>query len=481
MTNTTPQPTPSPHEPHGHATEGQVYVEPLDPANQSLADALRKSFGVLKFLMLVLVVLYFLSGWFSVKPDEVGLVTRYGRIVGIGAGEETAGAVLYEGWHWSWPYPFERWITVSTKEREIPVEFMFQLSESEMASGITGYGRGSLSPVRDDYLITGDVNILHASLRVKYKITDAVAYLKNVYPMSDLEATIRSKEHRRYPEYGIVTNLVRNSVIETAAQREALKIRGEDQDAFLSAVALRLNDKLKELEERDAALGIYVDKDTGIIAPKTSNVEAIMPPRQTQQIFDRVQAAGDEKAADIAKAQSGAQAMLVQMAGPDYERIAEATEKEFALMRRLSKMEGVDGSAGNGEEIQRLRAELREQRGEVEELLTTVASGKARAILRDAEIARDTIIKEAAGDYAQFIEVRPEYEQDPAIFMSRRLDEAYADALDNWKIAKVYVPAEAKDYRLHIPRAGKPVLGKEKEGDKARSDGLMRKPELVVP
>jgi len=47
---------------------GPEYEDTLDPAKPVLAEALRKSFRILKFLMLVLVVLYFLSGWFSVKP-----------------------------------------------------------------------------------------------------------------------------------------------------------------------------------------------------------------------------------------------------------------------------------------------------------------------------------------------------------------------------------------------------------------------------
>jgi len=61
----------------------------LDPANQSLADALRMSFRILKLLMLVLVVLYFLSGWFSVKPGENGVILRFGRVLGAGRGEKT--------------------------------------------------------------------------------------------------------------------------------------------------------------------------------------------------------------------------------------------------------------------------------------------------------------------------------------------------------------------------------------------------------
>ena len=66
---------------------GAEYEEALDPANQSLAEALRKSFRILKLLMLVLVVLYFLSGWFSVKPGDVGVILRFGRILGTGPGE----------------------------------------------------------------------------------------------------------------------------------------------------------------------------------------------------------------------------------------------------------------------------------------------------------------------------------------------------------------------------------------------------------
>src|SRR5215468_8513217 len=91
----------------------------LDPANQSLADALRKSFAVLKALMLVLVVAYVLSGWFRVQPGEVGFVVRMGRVIGIGNDR-----VLKPGWHWSFPYPIDQVVTVATQqERTQTVSF----------------------------------------------------------------------------------------------------------------------------------------------------------------------------------------------------------------------------------------------------------------------------------------------------------------------------------------------------------------------
>jgi len=77
------------------------------------------------------------------------------------------------------------------------------------------------------------VNILHVSVLVRYRVYDAVAYLTNVSPMPDPEATIRSPTFKRYPEYTAMTSLVRDAVIETAACQEALHIRGAGQKEFL--------------------------------------------------------------------------------------------------------------------------------------------------------------------------------------------------------------------------------------------------------
>jgi len=444
-----------PKNPHGPG-----YVEELDPANQSLAEALRKSFKVLKLLMLVLLVLYFLSGLFSVEQGEVGLVLRFGRIVGTGEGDVARRAIKSPGWHWAWPYPFDQSVAISTQERQIPVDFMFQLSEAEKTSGIKGYRYDNLSPLRDDYLITGDVNVIHASLVVKYYITDAIAYVTNVYEMPDPQANELSAEYRRYPEYTILTNLARNAVVETAARHEALKIRGEDQDAFLKAVALNLGGKLKALDNAGTSLGISIDINTGIISPKKEGVEAIMVPRPTQKAFDDVHTAQQRKSVVITKAQSDKQKLLLETAGPKYERLAEEIEKESDVMRALSAVE----SAGDHEaEIQALRRALEQQRRTTETLLTTVATGDVRRTLREAESAKDKIIKEAAGDYERFIAVRPEYLRNPAIFISRLLDETYAKALDSEEVAKLYVPPGHKEVRLHIPRSGRPVLKSEKD------------------
>ncbi len=457
----------------------EVFAEEFDPANRSLADALHRSFQVLKLLMLVLLTLYLLSGLTRIEQSEVGLKLRLGRIVGTGAGEQTQVAVHEPGWYFAWPYPIEGWLTVPgpAAERKIPVDFMFLLTKEEKATGIKGYKQGgTLSPLRDDYLITGDANIIHASMWVKYRITDAVAYVSNVYPMPDPKADVMSKEYRRYPEYTILRNLVRDSAIETAAARRALKIRGEEQDAFLYAVADRLNDKLKELDRLGRPLGITIDPATGIIGRKLAGIEPIMPPRQVQEEFDKVQAADSHKSQAITLAQAEAQALLVNTAGPDHALLASAIEGEFELMLELSAAESGSASGGSGGdgEVARLRPMLDERRSQTEAQLRS-ASGEVRHILQNAEIAKDAIVKEAKSDYEVFIKMRPQYLRNPVIFMSRLLDETYARALDSEGVSKVYVPQDCLEHRLQIYRADKIVSQSKKEKERKPQMGAKPK------
>ncbi len=180
----------------------------LDPASESLADALRKSFRVLKVIMFVLVGLYFLSGWTSVKPGERGYILRFGKIVNAG----TPAAVLGEGWHWSWPYPIDKFMTVSEAPREMEIKFMLALRPEELAKEKIDSRFGPLSPARDDYLVTGDVNILHANLVIKYEVSNVLDYVTNTYPMPDPKRKLGSRRFRRYPEYTILRNLARNAV-----------------------------------------------------------------------------------------------------------------------------------------------------------------------------------------------------------------------------------------------------------------------------
>src|SRR5580704_17395005 len=75
--------------------------EPLsqeDAGSQALAEAFRSSFFIVQVVMVILVVLFFCSGMFTVGPQEKAVILRLGRPVGEGA-----GALLGSGWHFAFP------------------------------------------------------------------------------------------------------------------------------------------------------------------------------------------------------------------------------------------------------------------------------------------------------------------------------------------------------------------------------------------
>lgn len=84
---------------------------PVDSGSQALAEALRSSFGIVKFVMLALFVVFLFSGFFKVESQEKAIKLRFGKPVGEG-GE----ALLGPGPHWAWPYPIDEVIKIPITE-----------------------------------------------------------------------------------------------------------------------------------------------------------------------------------------------------------------------------------------------------------------------------------------------------------------------------------------------------------------------------
>ena len=89
------------HHPHEH---GHDAPETQDAGSQALAEALRSSFAIVKVVMVLLVLAFFSSGFFTVGPSEKAVILRFGRLVG-----EEQEPLLGSGWHWSFPYPITKW------------------------------------------------------------------------------------------------------------------------------------------------------------------------------------------------------------------------------------------------------------------------------------------------------------------------------------------------------------------------------------
>src|SRR5262245_226405 len=78
-----------------------------DSGSQALAEALRSSFAIVKFVMLLLVAVFFMSGFFKVGSHEKAIKLRLGKPVGEGD-----KALLGAGLHWALPYPIEEVVKI---------------------------------------------------------------------------------------------------------------------------------------------------------------------------------------------------------------------------------------------------------------------------------------------------------------------------------------------------------------------------------
>lgn len=117
------------------------------------------SFGISTILLIVL-VLWGLSGIYTIHEGNRGVVLRFGNY------HETTEA----GLHWHLPFPVETVDVVNVEE--------IRTAEIGYRSGLGG--QGSRTMAREALMLTQDENIIDIKLAIQYKVKDAKDYLFNV-------------------------------------------------------------------------------------------------------------------------------------------------------------------------------------------------------------------------------------------------------------------------------------------------------------
>ena len=136
-------------------------IETTDEAGKALIDALHVCFKLLKVIMVFVIIVFLVSGTFIVKPEEVALVTRFGKVLGTGPERERK-----PGFHMSWPEPIDHVIKISKEtQRAIDSEFWYHITEQEKIQGQSRRVGTSLVPGKDHAVITSDANILHVRMK----------------------------------------------------------------------------------------------------------------------------------------------------------------------------------------------------------------------------------------------------------------------------------------------------------------------------
>ena len=125
------------------------------------------------FGLIILAILWALSGLYRVLPDEQGVVLRFGKFVNT----------TQPGLNYHFPYPIETVLTPKvTKVNRMDIGF-----RSERDSGFTSGGVADVP--EESLMLTGDENIVNIDFSVFWVIKDAGNFL---FKIQDPQATVKA-------------------------------------------------------------------------------------------------------------------------------------------------------------------------------------------------------------------------------------------------------------------------------------------------
>ncbi len=360
---------------HGHAHGHEPPPTFEDPAQQSLVNALRSSFGILRVLMLVLVVMYLFSGVFKIGPGEQGLIARFGKLVqNESAGSRMKGTPVFEqGWQLALPDPFDQKITITGRTQSFSTAtFLFSVRPEDLSrplSEIAPQTGSGLKPGQDGAMLTGDRNLSHGLWEVEYRIDDADRFVRNVgESLKALEPLLK--------------RLLEAAVVREVAAWRVEDVTRERVDDVRRAVQGRLQKKLDDLQS-----GLV------LVEVRAKTIE----PGGVRDAFNEVSRAENEKESKIKEAMQKAVELLASAAGSRYPSMLEK-------IHALGKAQAIGADAAQLEALQR----------EVDVTLDG-AEGAVATRLREARSEASAIHERLTREFEQFTYYLEQYRTKPAL------------------------------------------------------------------
>ena len=239
----------------------------------ALVKSLKWAFGILLALIIVMLIYFFSwGGYVSVEPQQQVVVMRFGRICDV----PKSGA------HWYFPYPVHRFIRVQTNPQFIKIDFQ-QSKNSDSNEEV----KDSVEPGLDNYLITGDENVVLTSWTLGYRITDARKYytmlatpekpVVNGRIVEDDEVVDADGFSGRRGPRTLLRNLFRQAVVKVSATTKVDDMLRSGQAQYTEAVQREFDELL-----RKADCGI--ERESVVL-------DQVLPPAKTKEAFAEVTAA----------------------------------------------------------------------------------------------------------------------------------------------------------------------------------------------
>ena len=275
--------------------------QPTEGATPTLGDLLEKiqegfkSFkgGPVLILIVALVAAISWTSWFTVQPEETGIVQRFGKVM------RTAGP----GLHFKLPFGIEN-VRLLPTARVLKEEFGFRTLASVPGEKTRYDPSGSYKD--ESLMLTGDLNVIDVQWIIQYRIEDPIRYL---FQVRNTSKTIRDTTE--------------------AIMRRAVGNRLGSDVLTTGRVAVASEAK----EEIQKVLSAY---ECGVRLV-TVELQDVTPPDSVKPAFNEVNESRQDKEQTINKAQEQANREIPKARGVATQSISEA---EGYALERVNRAEG---------------------------------------------------------------------------------------------------------------------------------------------
>ena len=281
------------YDPEGPSGSGWVPPD-LERAFREFRNPLRGMGGwrLLTGAVVLLLAIMLWSSWFTVQPEETGVVQRFGAVV------RTVGP----GLHFKLPYGIERVRLIPTA-RVLKEEFGFR-SVATAPGRRTQYDSKQFKG--ESLMLSGDLNVIDVQWIVQYRIEDPVRYL---FQIRDTPQTIRD-------------------LAEAVMRRVVGNRLGSD---VLTVGRVAVSSEVKEEMQK-----ILTNYGAGIRLV-TVELQDVTPPDPVKPAFNEVNEARQDRERTINQAQEQANQQIPKARG---EAARTVTEAEGYALERVNRAKG---------------------------------------------------------------------------------------------------------------------------------------------
>ncbi len=373
----------------------------METAHRSLADSLQLSFRALQVVMVVLVILYLVSGFRSVEESQTGVSTFFGSII------DDEG--LTPGLQMNWPPPIGGFEIYKSQNRAADVLGAFRpridarlspeqrISKSKSSDGLV--------PGVDGSLLTSDGDLAHLEVKAEWEIVDPIQYASSIQDGNGSE---------------IIEAILEQSIVHTVSEITLEDLIDKPLEELRSLIRIEAQQVLNSLH-----CGIRISDVTMPSEPE--------PPLYIQRSYDAFDNARINAETMVERATAKAHETLIQAAGGNYDELLQLIDQYEQAV------ETKDVSSKNSTLVK------------INELLETDSiSGMAANTIAKADGYRAQVETTLGQAYKRFESLLPTYREHPELVIRSRWLDMYANVLGNPDAETIFVPEYLQRISLGI-------------------------------